>query len=181
MMEKTIFFENIPITYKLTRKRVKNINMRIHPDGNIYVSANRWVSEKIIDEFVLSKAKYILKAQESYKQKEKIQYFSEGEIRAFIVSFCEKVYPYFAQKGVVYPEIKFRKMTSRWGSCNPSKRILTFNINLMYAPPECAEYVVLHEWTHFLQANHSKFFYAELEKVCPKWKECRKKLKKVSN
>ena len=177
-MEKRIVFENKTITYILTRKNVKNINLRIHPDGKVLVSANRWVSETIINEFVLSKAKYILKAQEMYKHKEKIQYFTEDEIRTYIISFCGKVYPYFAEKGVKFPEIKFRKMTSRWGSCNPSKGILTFNINLMYAPPECIEYVVWHEFTHFLQANHSKAFYAELEKVCPDWKICRKKLKK---
>ena len=180
-MEKSIVFENKTITYTLIRKKVKNINMRIKPDGQVLVSANRWVSEKLIDEFVLSKAKYILKAQDSYSKKEKIQYFTEDEIKAFIISFCEKAYPYFARKGVKHPEIKFRKMTSRWGSCNPSKRIITFNTNLMYAPQECIEYVVWHEFTHFLQANHSKDFYAELEKVCPDWKICRKKLKNVSN
>jgi len=180
-MERSIVFENKTITYTLIRKKVKNINMRLHPDGQIIVSASRWVSEKFIDEFVLSKAKYILKAQEAYAKKEKIQYFTEEEIRPFILSFCKKAYPYFKEKGVSYPEIKFRKMTSRWGSCNPSKKILTFSTNLMYAPPECVKYVVWHEFTHFLQANHSKAFYAELEKVCPDWKICRKKLKNVSN
>ncbi|MBR2471287.1 MAG: M48 family metallopeptidase [Clostridia bacterium] len=180
-MERSIVFENQTITYTLIRKKVKNINMRLHPDGKIIVSASKWVSEKFIDEFVLSKAKYILKAQEAHVKKEKIQYFTEEQICPFILSFCEKVYPYFAQKGIKYPEIKFRKMTSRWGSCNPSKGILTFNINLMYAPPECVRYVVWHEFTHFLQANHSRSFYTELEKVCPDWKICRKKLKTVGD
>ena len=179
-MEKSVVFENKTITYELVYKKVKNINMRIKPGGKVFVSANRWVSGRAIDSFVLSKAKYILKMQAACGEKEKKQYFTENEIRLFIVSFCEKAYPYFAQKNVSYPEIKFRKMISRWGSCNPAKRILTFNINLMYAPPECAEYVVWHEFTHFLQANHSKAFYAELEKVCPDWKMCRKKLKNVS-
>lgn len=180
-MEKTVVFENKTITYTLVRKKVKNINMRIKPDGKVFVSANKWVSESFIDEFVLSKAKYILKTQEMYANREKKQYFLEEEIRAVILSLCEKAYPYFAARGVGYPEIKFRKMTSRWGSCNPAKKILTFNINLMYAPPECIEYVVWHEFTHFLQANHSKDFYAELEKVCQGWKICRKKLKNINN
>ena len=180
-MEKTVVFENKTITYTLVRKKVKNINMRIKPDGKVFVSANKWVSESFIDEFVLSKAKYILKTQEMYANREKKQYFLEEEIRAVILSLYEKAYPYFAARGVGYPEIKFRKMTSRWGSCNPAKKILTFNINLMYAPPECIEYVVWHEFTHFLQANHSKAFYAELEKVCQGWKICRKKLKNINN
>ena len=57
--------------------------------------------------------------------------------------------------------------------------ILKFNTNLMYAPRECIEYVVFHEFTHFIEANHSARFYSELEKVCPEWKERRKILKNI--
>ena len=67
-------------------------------------------------------------------------------------------------------------MKSRWGSCNPGKGILTFNTQLMYAPPECIEYVVVHEFAHFLQPNHSALFYNEVAAVLPDWKDRRKKL-----
>ena len=72
-----------------------------------------------------------------------------------------------------------RKMVSQWGNCNSQKGILTFNINLMYAPPECVKYVAVHEFTHFLQPNHSDKFYKELSKVCPEWKNFRQKLKNI--
>jgi len=71
-------------------------------------------------------------------------------------------------------------MVSCWGSCNPKKGVLTFNTYLMYAPPECIKYVVLHEFTHFLQANHSKKFYGELEKVSPQWRECKEQLREIN-
>ena len=35
-----ILCENRKIQYELTRKQVKNINLRIKPDGKVYVSAN---------------------------------------------------------------------------------------------------------------------------------------------
>ena len=89
---------------------------------------------------------------------------------------CKKAYPYFELRGIEYPEIKFKKMISRWGSCHSKRKILTFNINLMYARLECIEYVVLHEFTHFLVPNHSSKFYDELKKVCPDWKVLRKEL-----
>ncbi len=108
------------------------------------------------------------------------QYVTEEVICDVISEICKKVYPYFQKRGVAYPEIKFRSMVSRWGSCHPTKGILTFNTNLMYAPPACIEYVVLHEFTHFFQANHSNEFYEELAKVCPDWKEHRKRLKEIS-
>ena len=66
-------------------------------------------------------------------------------------------------------------MTSRWGSCIPSRCKITINKNLIYSPFECLEYVVLHEVAHLIEANHSKNFYAIIEKVMPDWKT-RKKL-----
>ena len=63
---------------------------------------------------------------------------------------CEAVYPKFQKYGVKFPMLKFRKMISRWGSCQPKRGILTFNISLIEAPMACIEYVVVHEFTHFL-------------------------------
>ena len=182
-MNKKVSSNHFTITYDLEYKKVKNINLRIKPDGTIHVSANRRVPQKAIDEFVSSKADFILKALEKYKNKPDIpqkQYFAEDKICDVILGLCNKVYPYYEKLGIKYPQIKFRRMVSRWGSCHPIKGILTFNTNLMYAPIECIEYVVWHEFTHFVQANHSSKFYEELAKVCPDWKVCREELKEIN-
>ena len=177
-----IEFNNKIIQYELQYKNVKNINLRIKPDCSIHVSANKRVPRKVIDDFLISKADFIFCALETYKNaqvKEQKQYFSEAGLKEQILLLCKKVYPYYEKRGIKYPEIKFRKMVSRWGSCHTQKGILTFNINLMYAPIECIKYVVYHEFTHFLQPNHSNKFYDELAMVCPNWKDCRKKLKEI--
>ena len=182
-MIREIELNNRTVIYDLEYKRVKNINLRIKPDGSISVSAHRIISQTIIDDFLISKSDFILRAIDKCENKqarEQKQYFSEDEVKNKIIRFCEEVYPYYEEKGIQFPEIKFRKMVSRWGSCHTQKRILTFNTNLMYAPTECIEYVVYHEFTHFLQGNHSSKFYKELEKVFPKWKECRSKLKEIN-
>ena len=169
------------IVYDLQIKKVKNVNMRIKPDGMVYVSANKRVPLKVIEDFIVSKADFVFGALEKFSTKsEPEQYFTQVQIKDFILQFCKLVYPYYEALGIKYPVIKFRKMTSRWGSCNSTKGILTFNTQLMYAPTECVEYVVWHEFTHFLQPNHSKYFYMELEKVCPRWKMLRKELKGIS-
>ncbi len=181
-MVKIVVFQNRIIQYDFRYKKVKNINLRIKPDGTVHVSANKRVSEQFIDAFVLSKAEFILKVLERYENKsEEVQkqYFAEDEVRDVIFALCRRVYPYYECLGIKYPQIKFRKMVSCWGNCHPVKGILTFNINLMYAPKECIEYVVYHEFTHFLHANHSCKFYEELEKVCPDWKACRNRLKEI--
>lgn len=181
-MKKTIIYNGRCLDYELTIKKVKNINLRIKSDGSISVSANKRVPQKVIDDFVLSKADFIIKALEKYEQRTKVKkvYFTEGEVKEVVSDLCEKVYPYFKQFGVKYPQIKFRKMASRWGSCHTLKSILTFNTNLRHVPVECIEYVVLHEFTHFLHANHSSAFYNELSKICPEWKKLRNSLKEIN-
>lgn len=69
------------------------------------------------------------------------------------------------------PELAIRTMTSRWGSCIPSKNKITINKNLIYPPFECMEYVVLHELSHLVEPNHSKAFYNIIENVMPDWKK----------
>ena len=79
-MDKIIFVNNKIIKYDLQYKKVKNINLRIKPDGSIHVSASERVSQKVIDEFILSKADFILKALDKYAnrtEKPRVQYFAD--------------------------------------------------------------------------------------------------------
>ena len=54
------------ISYCLERKNVKNLNLRVRKDGTVFVSANETVSCKEIDDFVCSKAYYIVEAIERF-------------------------------------------------------------------------------------------------------------------
>ena len=95
-----------------------------------------------------------------------------------IQSLCDAIYPKFQKYGVAYPTIRYRNMVSRWGSCQPKRSILTFNYALVEAPISCIEYVVVHEFTHFLHPNHSKKFYQQLAMFMPDWEERKKILEK---
>lgn len=97
-----------------------------------------------------------------------------------IQSLCDAIYPKFQKYDVEYPTIRYRNMVSRWGSCQPRRRVLTFNYTLVEAPISCIEYVVVHEFTHFLQPNHSKKFYQQLAMFMPDW-ESRKKILEKGN
>lgn len=70
-----------------------------------------------------------------------------------------------------FPEVKIRDMKSRWGSCTPAKNLITLNKKLIHYPFEFIEYVVLHEFVHFIQPNHSKAFYHVVENYMPDYKE----------
>ena len=54
---------------------------------------------------------------------------------------------------------------------------LTFNLSLIHLDKELIDYVIVHELTHFLQANHSTLFYQEIAKRMPDYKERLKRLK----
>ena len=95
-----------------------------------------------------------------------------------IQSLCDAIYPKFQKYGVTYPTIRYRNMISRWGSCQPKRCVLTFNYALVEAPISCIEYVAVHEFTHFLQPNHSKRFYQQLAMFMPDWEQRKKLLEK---
>ncbi len=97
---------------------------------------------------------------------------------------CEQVIPpmlrdiynaHFKSRGVECPQIKYRKMKARWGSCNRSEGVVTFNTCLARAPVSCIESVVAHELAHLLHFDHSARFYSVLLSVMPDYKQ-RKKL-----
>ena len=89
---------------------------------------------------------------------------------------CHETYPYFIRYKTAYPQIKIKTMRSRWGSCIPSKGIIALNSRLIEHPRRCIEYVVLHEFCHFIVQDHSKNFYALVGEFMPDWKERRKEL-----
>lgn len=181
-MTRSITLGTKVIEYTLEYKRVKNINLRIKSDSSVHVSASKRVSVREIEAFMKTKSDFILRAVSKFENtpiKAAVKHFSEEELKPLIIEICKKNYPYFESKGIGFPVIKFRKMVSRWGSCNYVKGIITFNTALMYTPYECIEYVVLHEFCHFLRADHSALFYAEVEKLCPEHRQLRRMLKNI--
>ena len=72
--------------------------------------------------------------------------------------------------------IKYRTMKTRWGSCIPAKKSITFNISLAQKDLECVEYVVVHELIHLIEPNHSTEFYRILESNIPNWKILRERM-----
>ena len=60
-MQKQIELLGRQLEYELQRKKVKNINLRIKPDG-VFVSAPKAVPQRLIDAFLISRAEFIFAA-----------------------------------------------------------------------------------------------------------------------
>lgn len=69
-----------------------------------------------------------------------------------------------------------KNMTTRWGTCNTATGKIWLNLQLAKKPPECIEYVILHELAHLKVKNHGKDFIAILDGYMPYWRETRKLL-----
>lgn len=181
-MKREVEYKEHIIKYDLQRKKVKNINMRIKPDFTVFVSANPKVSVNHIDNFVISKADFILSAFESFKLRKKLKTtpkFNENEFVSFTNDCFGRVYNLFKYENIVKPQLKFRTMKSRWGSCNYSKGIITLNNNLIYCTEEQIYYVIVHEFSHLIVHNHSKDFYSIVEKYCKDYKRIRREMNKI--
>ena len=85
-------------------------------------------------------------------------------------------YNIFEEK-IPVPNLKIRKMKSRWGVCNTKNNNVTLNYYLYKYNKDCLDYVIVHELSHFLEGNHSKNFWKIVEKYYPNYKETRKKLR----
>ena len=72
---------------------------------------------------------------------------------------------------VPIPQLKVRDMKTRWGSWNVPKHIMTLNSKLVFFPKRVIEYIIVHEFCHYFEANHSAKFYAWLDKLQPDWRE----------
>jgi predicted metal-dependent hydrolase len=76
--------------------------------------------------------------------------------------------------GVKITKCFYRKMKSHWGSCNYIKHTIRLNTELAKKPPECLEYVIVHEMVHMIEPSHNRNFYRLLDQFLPAWKAIRK-------
>lgn len=230
-MKETIWIQDRLVSYELTRKPVKNINIRVRADGSVGVSADARVPKEEIEKVLQQKATFLLNALDRFAAQPRPvaqQDYAAGSVvfllgRAYQVSLlegtrnevrpekenllltvtdpdtpplriqtmemflketclsvtrslCQRWQPKMAHLGVPVPEIRVRSMVSRWGSCKPSARRITFARQLVAAPLACVEYVVCHELVHFLHPNHAKAFYDCLSSFLPDWNTRRQRL-----
>ena len=78
---------------------------------------------------------------------------------------------------IPYPTLTIRKMTTRWGVCNSKLKRVTLNLELIKKEPDCLDYVIVHELSHFIEMNHSNKFWKVVEKNYPNYKNIRRKMK----
>ena len=132
------------------------------------------VGTQLIDDYLITTVRT---SEIGDLRKSRIQtYLEKWYIHEAYQKLEEKVMRYSKIIRVSPREIKVRNYKTRWGSCDNKGR-LTFNFHLIKAPHEIVDYVVIHELCHMIQPNHSKFFWNEVARFDPSFKNHKKWLK----
>ena len=223
-MERRIVVEGREILYELTAKKVKNLNLRVRPDGRVAVSVPRRLSTEAADRFVLSRGPWLLRAldraaarrdalpeaalprlwgepldivrrpgfpagaalaegrllltlEDPAQEPALLRRWQSEQAAAQFPARLAALYPLAAAEGVACPQLRVRRMTSRWGSCAAATGWVPLNTALLSLPSVCLDYVILHELAHCLHPDHSPAFYAVLDRWMPGHREVRRRMR----
>ncbi len=81
-----------------------------------------------------------------------------------------------AETGMDLKQISVRNQRSRWGSCSAAGTI-SLNWRLIQTPDFVRDYIIYHELAHLREMNHSDRFWAQVERLCPRWRDAERWLK----
>lgn len=98
------------------------------------------------------------------------------QAKKIFLEHLNEEYNKFSRK-IPYPELKIRKMTSRWGVCNIKLKTIALNLELMKRDTKYLDYVIVHELSHLVHADHSDRFWSLVEDNMPDYKKYRKEMK----
>jgi predicted metal-dependent hydrolase len=161
--------DGVTLDVSVTRKRVKNINARLH-GTTLSVSAPHRVPVRELDETILELARKLLRRSRADALN------SEGGAEAL----ARKIADRFPDPPEVAEVLFVTNQTSQWGSYSPQTGIVRLNAALRQMPPWVLEAVVAHELAHAFHLDHSEEFWELARSVCPKTDRARAFLEGVS-
>ena len=81
--------------------------------------------------------------------------------------------------GVKVEKLFVQKMKTKWGGCSPGAGSIRLNTDLAKKPPECLEYIVVHEMAHLLEPTHNSHFITLMDQFMPKWRFYKEELNRL--
>ena len=164
-------------------KRARRVNISVKPFKGVRVAVPDRVSFNKAEAFVRTKTDWIKKQNEKMNQYERQGYFNSSlanstdrvKAKTLLTSRLQQL---AKNNGFSYNRVLIRNQKTRWGSCS-SKNNISLNMKLIKLPDELVDYVILHELVHTRRKDHSKAFWAELDKVVGDGKRMSSTLKKL--
>ncbi len=172
--------KNIKYVLKIN-PNAKHLRLAVYVNGDLVVTQPRFVSAKVVENFILSQAEWILKKISKAGGKgpgllnslTRRDYLRDRAAARVLISsrleYYNSIYHYD------YARITIRNQKTRWGSCSKQGN-LSFNFRLFYLSPALQDYVIVHELCHLKEFNHSPAFWRLVAATIPKYQELRKQL-----
>lgn len=148
-------------------KRAKRLCITVKSNQTVRLTLPRGVSLRKAEQFLHSRVPWIEKHLRKFRELEPrpalpaLPIIDEIQARRALI---ERLNEIAKTHDLHYAKVTIRKQKTRWGSCS-TKNNISLNINLARLPEKLRDYVLLHELVHTRIKNHSKEFWAELDKA----------------
>ena len=152
----TISVDGVELTVVLQRKRVKNINARLH-GTTLKMSAPTYATRAEIEQAIPELARRLLRHARAKHV--------NGEEDA--LALARRITARFPQPPEVRGVAFVTTQSSRWGSYSPASGTIRLNATLREMPRWVLEAVLAHELAHAVHLRHSRLFWSLLRRVCP--------------
>lgn len=161
--------------------RAQAMRVSVYPDGAVRITVPQRAPQVAIDRFIARYASWIERARAKSRGARVINAEKKliKEYKKQAEHFARERCAYYAARfGVHFNKIAIRAQKRRWGSCS-RKGNLSFNYKIALLPTALAEYVVVHEICHLARFDHSRAFWALVERDIPDHKRLRKELRSL--
>jgi len=153
---RTISVDGVELTVVLERKRVKNINARLH-GTTLRMSAPYHATRAEVEQAIPELARRLLRSARA-------RHVNREEDA---LALARRVAQRFPQPPEVRGVVFVTTQSARWGSYSPLGGTIRLNATLREMPRWVLEAVLAHELAHAFHLRHSRPFWSLLRRVCP--------------
>lgn len=133
----------------------------------LHIMSNQEIDEKIMFE----NGQFLVYSNGFKSSKKKIKsLYEKWLVKATIPFIQRKIDLYAKELEVTAQKLKFKKLRSRWGSMTIGGAI-QLNIDLLKAPNDIIDYIILHELCHLKIRGHSHRYWNLVHKFMPNYQE----------
>lgn len=176
------------IRISVIRSARKSLGLEVRDANTVLARIPTRVSDRELKAFVENHRSWILEKTAVMAEREENrkstpapppELLSKTDRMKIQLKIGKRVRHYCEAMGVTVGYVTVKSQKTRWGSCS-AKGNVNFNYQLAFLPDKLLDYVVIHELAHRRHMNHSRAFWAEVEKYCPDYLERREQLKEYS-
>jgi len=116
---------------------------------------------------------YVRPGSDVAKREQALQAWYRRQLKAAIPPLIAK---WETRLDVHVAEWRVKRMKTKWGTCTAEAQRIWLNLELIKKPPQCLDYIVLHEMAHLLERHHNDRFIALMDEHMPHWRTVRDRL-----